>query len=63
MAKLLAKLFGGDDQPRPDTHNNQGIDYHQAWVMTQTGQRTSTWVSCTCGQASPGGEHDGPTAT
>lgn len=55
---LLRKLFGGED-PKPDTHDNQGVDYHMSWYMNADGSRSTTWASCRCDKAGPGGDHDG----
>jgi len=42
-----------------DAHDNEGIKYHMAYVMNADGTRSSTWVSCYCSAAQPGGSHDG----
>lgn len=38
-------------------HDNEGVDYHQEWVMNADGTRSKTWISCTC---AIGHHHDGP---
>jgi hypothetical protein len=52
----LAILGFGKSEPKRDTHDNEGADYHQAWVMNGDGTRSTTWVACRC---SKGADHDG----
>lgn len=59
---LLALAVLGFGKGKPDkgnTHDNEGIDYHQSYVMNADGGRSSTWVVCRCPAAQPGGSHDG----
>jgi hypothetical protein len=55
----LAILGFGKSEPKVDTHDNEGIKHHMAYVMDADGTRSSTWVPCYCSAAQPGGNHDG----
>lgn len=53
----MARVWGWNKpEPRPSTHDNEGLDYHQEWVMNADATRTTTWTSCTCRL---GRDHDG----